>query len=104
MNEHQLYSEAINGGVYDVTAQIPKERMEEELAELLYTWSVFKDSDKLNGALGRHIKAMCYRIANHNKKLEGLSGDYVDEEGNWLEHCERMYEDRKDREAEKKYG
>jgi 1,2-phenylacetyl-CoA epoxidase catalytic subunit len=100
MNEREMYQEALNGGVYDVTAQIPKEWMEEELAELMYTWSVFKDSDKLNGALDRHIKQMCYRIADHNKKLKGLSGDYVDEEGNWLEECDRYYDEKKDRQAE----
>jgi hypothetical protein len=98
--EDELFTSLLNGDVYDFTDRIPKQLVSDELAELLYTWSVFKDSPSFNGSFTRHVQSMCARIAEHVVKIEGLGSDYVDEEGNWLEECDRYYDEKKDRQAE----
>ncbi len=98
MTEVEMYKEILNGGVYDVTTHIPKDLLEEELAELLYTWSVFKDSERFRGAMERHIKGMCARIADHMEKLEGLEN--YSKEDEMLEYADRWYDEMKDRKLE----
>ncbi len=100
--ENELFTSLLNGDVYDFTWRMPSSLYEEELAELLYTWSVFKGRANFEGAINRHIQNMCNRIAEHVARMEGIDGDYVDEDGNWLDECDGYYENKKDNEAEKK--
>lgn len=98
MTETELYKEILDGGVYDVTKHIPKDTLEEELAELLYTWSVFKDSERFAGAMQRHIKVMCARIADHVENMEKLSKNYAEDQ--MLEYADHWHDEIKDRKLE----
>jgi hypothetical protein len=98
--EDELLTNILNGDVYEVTSKMPKDMLENEFADFLYTWSVFNKSERFQGAMARHIHSMCQRIADHLSKIDGLDSNCVDEEGNWLEECDRYYDDKKDRQAE----
>lgn len=95
MNALDLMKELNDGAPYDVTCHIKPENLEEELAELLYTWSVFESNPaKLQGAMRRHIEKLCERIAEEQMSCQ-------DKEAEWLDACDRYYDERKDREAER---
>jgi len=98
-NATKLLRHIYYGDVYEVTEQVPKSQLEEELAELIYTWSVFESNpEKLRAAMLNQIKSMCKRIAESSDCESASDEDF---ESRWLEECDRYYDEKKDREAER---
>ena len=98
-NATKLLRHIYYGDVYEVTEKINKSRLEEELAELIYTWSVFESNpEKLRAAMLTQIKSMCKRIAESRDYEADSEEDF---ESRWLESCDRYYDEKKDREAER---
>lgn len=61
--EQMLVSDLVDGNSYDITKYIKPDQLEEELAELMFTWSTFQsDPVKLQDALKRHLVGIVNRI------------------------------------------
>lgn len=92
--EQMLISDLVDGNSYDITKYINPKYLEEELAELIFTWSTFeKDPVKLQGAMKRHLVKLVNRIV----KDQDLPEYEPTDEDNYYAHQEYLYEERKDR-------
>lgn len=96
--EQMLVSDLIDGHTYDITKYIAPKDLEEELAELMFTWSTFQsDPVKLQGAMQRHLVGLINRIVEE-KNLPEYEPTEEDEYMRFLDH---VHQERKDRRAER---
>ena len=95
--EQMLISDLVDGNSYDITKYIKPQDLEEELAELIFTWSTFQsDPVKLQEALKRHLVGMVNRIVVE----QNLPEWEPTEEDKYYEFQELMRETRIDRSYE----
>lgn len=95
--EQMLVSDLVDGNSYDITKYIKPEQLEEELAELMFTWSTFQtDPVRLQEALKRHLVGMVNRIVVD----QDLPEWEPTEEDKYYEFQELMRETRIDRSYE----
>lgn len=95
--EQMLVSDLVDGNSYDITKYIKPDQLEEELAELMFTWSTFQSEPfKLQDALKRHLVGMVNRIVAE----QDLPEWEPTEEDKYYEFQELMRETRIDRSYE----
>lgn len=96
--EQMLISDLVDGNSYDITKYIKPTDLEEELAEMIFTWSTFQsDPIKLQGAMKRHLVGLVNRIV----KEKDLPEYEPTEEDKYYEFQEMMHEQRNDRRMER---
>jgi hypothetical protein len=92
--EQMLISDLFDGNSYDITKYIKPTELEEELAELIFTWSTFQsDPQRLQGAMKRHLEKLVNRIV----KDQDLPEYEPTAEDKYYEYQEHLYEERRDR-------
>ena len=95
--EQYLISELLDGHPDDVLCHMDAKSIEEEFSELLFVWSRNqKDAQALKDGMQRFIIGMIDRIA----KEQNLTEYEQTREDAYMEHQDRLYQERKDREAE----
>ncbi len=96
--EQMLISDLVDGQSYDITKYINPIDMEEELAELIFTWSTFQhDPQLLQDAMKRHL----VRLVNRIVKEQDLPEYEPTEEDKYYEFHELLREQRNDRRMER---
>ena len=95
--EQMLISDLVDGNSYDIVKYIKPQDLDEELAELMFTWSTFQsDPVKLQEAMKRHLVGMVNRIV----VAQNLPEWEPTEEDKYMEFQELMRETRIDRSRE----
>jgi hypothetical protein len=97
--EQYLISELLDGHPNDVLCHMDAATVEEEFSELLFVWSRHqKDADALKDGMQRFLVGMIDRIV----KEQRLPPYQPTDEDDYIEHQDRLYQERKDREAEER--
>jgi hypothetical protein len=97
--EQYLISELLDGHPNDVLCHMDAATVEEEFSELLFVWSRHqKDADALKDGMQRFLVGMIDRIVKE-QRLPPYIPTYDDD---YIEHQDRLYQERKDREAEER--
>jgi hypothetical protein len=92
--EQMMISNLVDGDSYEITRYIDPKYLEEELAELIFTWSTFQtDPQRLQEAMKRHLVGLVNRVI----KQQNLPEYEPTEEDKYYEFQEYLYEERKDR-------
>jgi hypothetical protein len=95
--EQYLISELLDGHPNDVLCHMDAASIEEEFSELLFVWSRNqKDSEALKEGMQRFLVGMIDRIV----KEQNLTEYEQSAEEAYIEHQDRLYQERKDREVE----
>ena len=95
--EQYLISELLDGHPNDVLCHMDAKSIEEEFSELLFVWSRNqKDAQELKDGIQRFIVGMIDRIV----KEQNLTEYEQSAEEAYMEHQDRLYQERKDRELE----
>jgi len=98
--EQYLISELLDGHPNDVLCHMDAASIEEEFSELLFVWSRHqKDADALKDGMQRFLVGMIDRIV----KEQRLPPYQQTAEDVYMEHQDRLYQERKDREAEEHF-
>ena len=98
--EQYLISELLDGHPNDVLCHMDAASIEEEFSELLFVWSRHqKDADALKDGMQRFLVGMIDRIV----KEQRLPPYQPTAEDEYMEHQDRLYQERKDREADEHF-
>ena len=98
--EQYLISELLDGHPNDVLCHMDAASIEEEFSELLFVWSMGQaDAEALKDGMQRFLVGMIDRIV----KGKQLPSYQQTAEDLYMEYQDRLYQERKDREAEEHF-